>query len=508
MTEAVVTVASRESKKHKLGPAYAAFINSPVGSSELYADVTLSSFTGRKEPDKMSIPVDFHERIALIRYYYELDPIARTVVDKIIDIGISPLILDRNECGDDEYKVYSYNLDVFNSYLKQAALEYLLSGLVVPRVQWDTVTPAEIGTEKTRRFELPVASWVLDPQYITLLQVPLTERVLVVLTAPEELRSFITQKGKFSNGAEDVEALIILKEQYPEFFQKGKKVTAVQLRDAFLIRRRAKSYDPYPTPFLLAALESLMFKRNLKKMDYSIASRVIGAIQLIKLGNDLFPLTEDDEDQLDELETTMLWRNTPKNIDRVFQLFSNHTLNIEWIYPDTQAMLNQDKYEPVNQDIFFALGFPLILLSGETARSATSQAEFAMFSPAETVKRFREEILTWVKELVDEIQERNNLEHKVTPKFEELRIYDLAKLAEMVKTLFQSNALSLTSLAKALGFDFEDEVVMKARERDILKKYDLPESQPVPFSPAPKVLGQTQPTEEKPPKEEVPKGGD
>jgi hypothetical protein len=171
-------------------------------------------------------------------------------------------------------------------------------------------------------------------------------------------------------------------------------------------------------------------------------------------------------------------------------------------------MLNQDKYEAVNQDIFFALGFPRILLSGETVRSATSQAEFAMFSPAETIKRFREEILTWVIKLVDEVQERNNLEHKVTPKFEELRIYDLAKLAEMVKILFQSNALSLTSLAKALGFDFEDEVVMKARERELLEQFDLPESQPVPFSPAPSVPGQNQQQEEKPSKEEIPQGGD
>ena len=44
------------------------------------------------------------------------------------------------------------------------------------------------------------------------------------------------------------------------------------------------------------ALEPLKHKRNIRRMDYSIASRVISAIQLIKLGNDDFPVTEDDED--------------------------------------------------------------------------------------------------------------------------------------------------------------------------------------------------------------------
>jgi hypothetical protein len=150
----------------------------------------------------------------------------------------------------------------------------------------------------------------------------------------------------------------------------------------------------------------------------------------------------------------------------------------------------------VNQDIFFAVGVPRILVSGETLRSATSQAEFAMFSPAATIDRYRNEVLLWVKEMLKEMQKRNGFEHRANPRFEELRLYDLSKLTELVASLYEHNALSLTSLAKSLGYQFEDEVEMKAKERELMKEFDIPEFPAMPFSPQPGIPGQRQDQEE------------
>lgn len=473
-------------KRNKKGVAFAAWIDA-TPSKVLYGDNALWKLTGGDVPDKMVIPEDFHKRIKLTRYFYELDPIANTAIDKFIDIGISDLILDRNDCDDDELAIYESVREIFEDYLQKAALEYLLSGLVIPRVKWEQRTPNDLGVEMTKKFILPSKSWIIDPAYITLEHIPLTSKTYALLTIPDETRTFITKKGKTKTGVVDKTMLEELEQIYPGISKIANKKQKLLLEDAFLILRREKTFDPYPTPFLLAAIESMMFKRNLKKMDYSIASRVISAIQVIKMGNDTFPLAEDDEDQLTELEQKMLWRNKSQNIDRIFQLFSNHTLEIEWVYPDTEAMLNQSKYNEVDQDIFYALGIPRILLSGETAKSATSQAEFALFSPAGTIESYRLEILRWVEHLVDEIQKRNGLEHKVTPRFEALRLYDIAKLADSVAVLYENNALSLTSLAKSLGYEFEDEVIMKARERKLLEEHKLPEFPPRPFSPQPQV---------------------
>ncbi len=484
--------------KPKVGSsAFAAWVNTPYGSMELYhkGELLLAGITN--EPDKMQLPTNFQDRLKLVRYYYEVDPIANTAIDKIVDIGINELNIERDDCSDEEFAVYKAAVRVFEGYLKDAALEYLLSGLVVPQVSWRTRTPNEVGLDTSKRYSLPSEIWLTDPGLLALNFKPLSTEVEVWMQIPDYIRDFISSKGKREDGSVDTENYERIIQQYPEFVEAVKAGRdRILLEDAYIIRRRPKVFDPYPTPYLLSALESLMFKRNLKKMDYAIASRVIGAIQLIKLGNDEFPLTEDDDDQLDDLKTEMLWRNREKNIDRVFQLFANHTLDITWVYPDTEAMLNQGKYEAINQDIFNALGIPRILVSGETLRSATSQAEFAMFSPAETINRVREHILEFIEDLLDEIKERNKLENKVNIYFEELRLYDLEKLAEVAVQLYQNNAISLTSLAGIAGYNFEDELEKKSNERELMKEFDVPEFPALPFSPQPQVPGQGQPQQQ------------
>jgi hypothetical protein len=472
--------------------ALAAFVHNPIGSRELYSDDSLltSLTSGGNEPDKMQLPEDFHKRTQLVRYFYERDPIANTVVDKLVELGITSLVLDRNECSDEEYAIYEHAVEVFEKYLKDAAVEYLLSGLVLPRVEWGSVAPDEVdGEVKQRRYTVPTSSWILNPIDIELIQVPMMDEVLVMLTLPDNVRKFL--KSGRVGPIEYRAALERFVSQYPEVARAGVDGQGkVLLENQYLIRRKVTTYDVYPTPFLLAATESMMFKRNLKKMDYSIASRVVSAIQLIRLGSDEFPLGEDDVDQLDDLKQEMLWRNKSKNIDRVFQLFANHTVQIDWVYPDTEAMLDYNKYEAVNQDIFFAMGVPRILVSGETLRSATSQAEYAMFSPAATINQFREHLLEWVRLLVREMKERNNFENMVEVRFEQLRLFDLDKLTNLVTMLYDRNALSLTSLAGSVGYEFEDEVEMKALERDLMKEFGIPEFPAMPFSPSPGQVGQ------------------
>jgi len=484
--------------KPKIGSsAFAAWVNPPYGSMELGHQGELLLTGSTNEPDKMQLPAGFQERLKWVRYFYEVDPIASTAINKIVDIGINKLNLEREDCSDEEFDVYKSATRVYEDYLKDAALEYLLSGLIVPQTSWKNYTPEELGLDANKRYQLPSEIWLVDPGLLSLNFKPLSTDVEVWMRIPDNIRKFIASRGEREDGSKDTEGYRKVVEQYPEFVKAiNSGQNKILLEDAYIIRRRPKVFDPYPTPYLLSALESLTFKRNLKKMDYAIASRVIGAIQLIKLGSDEFPLTEDDDDQLDDLKTQMLWRSKQKNVDRVFQLFANHTLEIMWVYPDTEAMLNQGKYEAVNQDIFNALGIPRILVSGETLRSATSQAEFAMFSPAETIDRVREHILEFIEDLLDEIKERNNFENKVRVYFEELRLYDLEKLAEVAVQLYQNNAISLTSLAGIAGYNFEDELVRKANERELMKEFDIPEFPALPFSPQPQVPGQGQPQQQ------------
>jgi len=360
----------------------------------------------------------------------------------------------------------------------------LISGLVIPQAAWENKLPKDVGIKGTRRsVQLPTKIWILNPETIELKFENFTNDVYAYLKIPASLRAAIKEGGNKDFSKEEIESL---RENFPALYKAALKGDLVlKLDDVRVIRRKPKTNDPYPTPYLLAAVEALEFKRNLRRMDYSIASRVVSAIQLIKLGNDEYPLLEDDEDQLEELKDRMLWRDKTNNVERIFQLFGNHTLDISWVYPDTAAMMDDKKYDAVNEDIFFALGFPRILVSGETQKSATSQAEFAMFSPAESIKRVREELLIWVSDLIKEMQENNRLKNRVVPHFLELRLYDISKLSSVAATLYDSGAISLTSLANSAGYNFRDEVYSKAEERKLMDKLGVPEIPAKPYSPTP-----------------------
>lgn len=514
MSEVIVSASSMVTKRLGVGSsAYAAFVQSPVGTSPMYGDsTTFFSLDGSpsgggtgdgRYPDKLGNleKMNFHQRLQVIRFFYEMDPLASTAVDKTVEIGIGPLLFDRNECTDKELDLYKSVLPLLREYLQKAAVEYLLSGLVIPQVSWKSITSSDLDLRGRSTFEMPDKIWILNPDSIVLKFSGFNGQVDAYMTVDDELAYFIQHNGTKKDGTKDVESYQRMVEEFPEFVaavKRGEK--EVLLENATIIRRKPKTYDPYPSPYLLPAIESLEFKRNLKKMDYSIASRVISAIMLIKLGNDLFPLTEDDEDQLTALKTELLWRNKPNNIERVFQLFGNHTLTIEWIYPDTAAMLNQEKYAAINEDIFYALGLPRIIVSGETLRSASSSAEYAMFSPAESMRRMREDLIIWANQLLKDVKKRNNLKNVINVKFDELRLYDIEKLSNVAAKLFASNAISLTSLAQSAGYDFAAEVEQKAIERDLMKEFDIPEFPAMPFSPSPKTVGAptTKPTVEKP----------
>ena len=59
---------------------------------------------------------------------------------------------------------------------------------------------------------------------------------------------------------------------------------------------------------------------------------------MIRLGSDEFPVT--DEGDFRYIKNEINQRTRKGQTERVFQLFANHTLQIEWVAPDTAAMLN------------------------------------------------------------------------------------------------------------------------------------------------------------------------
>src|SRR3972149_9445730 len=86
--------------------------------------------------DEMQIPTDYQKLVKMCRFFYMHDPIAGTVMNKIVDCAITPLTNRKANCSDEEYAVYNSILDLLQEFFRNVCLEYLLSGLVVPQYEW------------------------------------------------------------------------------------------------------------------------------------------------------------------------------------------------------------------------------------------------------------------------------------------------------------------------------------------------------------------------------------
>ena len=454
-------------------------------------DPTQTGLVFTNEVDKMEMPKEYHKLIKVCRFFYKHDPIAGTVLNKMVDCAITPLTNRKAQCDDEEYEVYNALSEMLQEFFRNACLEYLLSGLVVPHYEWGRMKGSDLSPKlnSRRRVTVPNNIWFRDPASIKVKNSPIPNKKYYYVRVDAETIAFIKSKGKLKDGTYDKETYEAYVNNYPDFVRAvmALKGTTMEIRlmDVRPILSKTLPEDVYPIPYMENALESLMHKRNLKRMDYSIAARVIGAIQLIKLGSDEFPCT--DESDFDNIRNQMNYRTTSGVQERVYQLFANHTLQIAWVFPDTQALLNREKYTIVEDDIIAAFGFPRTLITGETLRSnVAGGSDFAAFSPIATMETIRDRLLEWLKAMYKEIKERNEFKNVPIPQFTPMRLYKLLDLNLIGQSLYMEGNISRKSRQELVGLDFDTELERKAEEEKKMKELGLPDAPVLPFS-SPKI---------------------
>jgi len=465
-------------------------------SSFLPGTISLS-YTSSEEVDKLEVDRldEFVKVIKDCRFYYKRDPIASTVINKLVEIAITEIKFKKGNLSDNEFRIFEGIKDELQSFMECCALEYLLSGLVVPEIKYAATSKDQLeklGVKKYNSLQLPVSMWLRDPTTIKINDTFVGDKPSYYVVLPEELVFFIRNNGKYRDGTKDIEKFQELQKYYPEFVRLVKDGNKeILLENDLIVRRKPITGFKYPVPYLYPALESLKHKRNLRRMDYSLASRVITAIQLFRLGNDDFPVTEDDEDAFTDIKDQMFYRNTSgKDLERIFQLFANHTLQIDWVMPDVQALLDDAKYSSINADIFYSLGFPKILTTGETEKSQTSTSEFAMISPVKSMENMQRKLLPILKDIVFQISDKNHLKDTPEVDFEKVNLTTLIDFLQVLTSLYDSGNISRETYDKAFGFNFIDEINKKEEEQKLLKEKELGEFAPMPFSAAPGVPGQ------------------
>lgn len=441
---------------------------------------------------------NFKSTVDMSRFFYHRDPIASTVINKLVDIAINHLVFFKNGLSENEIRIFYGLKDELKEFAEAMALEYLVSGFVIPEVKYTSVNKEDLlklGIRYYDSLQLPTSLWIRDPKTVEAKPSLFGNDPSYFVDIPDEFIQFILNKGKYNVNEVDYALYVKIRAEYPEVvaaIERGEK--RVLLDNPLIFRRRVISGRTYPITFLSPAIESLRHKRNLRRMDYSIAARAITAIQLFKLGSDEFPVTEEDGDVFQDIKNQMMWRDSGnRDVERIFQLFANHTLEISWVFPPMEALMDDKKYLEVNKDILMSLGVSKTLIVGEADRSGASDPELSTTSSVKTMENFRDKILIVLNALVKEISKRNNFKSAPIVKFRPLNLAQFKAFADALDKLYASGNVSRHEYASYFGYDWDDEMDLKEKEDKVLEEKKLGPFAPTAFSPQPGDTSNTQP---------------
>jgi len=413
-----------------------------------YYDPTQAPFDNTKE-------YTYHEVVKYCRLFFKRDSIVRTVINRMVNLAVTKIRNQKSRQEDPNAKYYDAVLERIKPYLKHMATEYLVTGLVVPAITYKTVMMNRLDPSLGRkRVEIPDELWVRNPANIKLRRRPVGLKRAVYLEIPQDEINFINSKGKRNDGTDDTAAYRELVRQSPAYVkavQAGQRI--FPLDNANPIYGQMTADSDYPMPFMQNALVSMQHKEYLKLMDRTIVSRSIEMIRQVKVGSDNFPATDDDIDA-----TQKAIADAAASGDRIFNLFTNHTVDIQWILPPLDALLNEIKYVEPNADIFMALGFPRILTVGESLRSNSSDSRIAALGPMATLAELREKLIEWIEWLYEDLADRNNFSSWPVPYFSPVQFQDMTALTQFAIQAQQVGAISKDVIAQMYGSTYEEEL--------------------------------------------------
>lgn len=442
------------------------YIDSPYTDMQLgFGDVQKPSLLLAYGPRTINgHPRDYQEEIAQCRFFYRYDPMASTVINRMVDIAITPVSNRRAGCTDEALWYFNAIAEQIEPVLSAIALEYLITGMAIPDYVKDRIMGSKLHPKLGRtRYTYPRSVWVRNPEHITLKRIPVSMDRAVYLKISDDERYFITHEGEYKDGTKDPELYRKMVQQFPEYValvREGKSTIPLPMVRPVL--RKVMPTQDYPQPYLVPALAALKHKQRIKRMDYSIASKAIDAIRLVTAGSDDFPLEEDDP-MLGDLKMQMNSRDNSFT-DTIYTLFTNHTVKMEWIFPPLDALLSQDKYAAPNSDILVAMGFSKVLLIGESERSNAGQQNNSTIGPIATLNELRQAVLRWTSQLYAELAEENGFSTYPKPAFRPLSAGDLAALTNFAVEAVKMRALSRDTIARLVGSDFDTEYEQRTFE--------------------------------------------
>jgi hypothetical protein len=294
---------------------------------------------------------------------------------------------------------------------------------------------------------MPIAYTVLNPLLIEIEGSLLFDKTKVTLKPSDSLKKLL--KKPVAELTDDEK--LILKLLPSDFKAAVDKGGGVVLDPLFVgaVDYRKQPYERYPKPRGVKVFDAIEYKNSLREADLSTLDGITNYILKITVGNDEYPVTEQTQ-----LETVAeLFNTTSKSFDVVW----NHTLEVEKIVsPEIEAILGQDKYAQVNEDISGGLALSRALVDGTTSVQE-AEAGLIVKTVIEEVNYARDQVSLWIYNEYRQIAEAMGFDRFPKVRWDNTVLRDIILYMSTISQLVDRRMLSYETALGQLGFDYDNE---------------------------------------------------
>lgn len=252
--------------------------------------------------------------------------------------------------------------------------------------------------------------------------------------------------------------------QWPSWVQEKEDMIIIPRDRMFSVERKKMPYQRYPTPLVMRVARAIMFKRKLELMDWSTADNMINSLVTVTIGNDEYPATKKQIQQL---------KNVFQTGAKSMIVYWDHTLNVQFHRPEADQVLGSEKYERVIQDIMTGLGVSQSLVAGGGGGGGAYASQWiAVLALIERLEWGRQDIIQALKPIYRDIM-RSRGEHSMDPpelRFDRMRLRQEDRVKMILMAMRDRGLLSARTALEEAGYDAETEMENQKGEMELMEE--------------------------------------